>query len=75
MTLTLLSVLSIAATLPPAATAFFAALLIGIATFHSSERAIRATPESGVLEATGRLSILESVTMAELLQFSGRGRN
>lgn len=73
--MTLLSVLSIAATLPPAAAAFFAALLFGFAILQSSERAIRETPEAGLLEATGRLSVLESTTMADLLHFAGLTRN
>ncbi len=73
VSLTLLGVLSIASTLPPAATAFFAATLIGFLTLQSSERAIRETTEAGVLEATGRLSVLESATMADLLQFFAAG--
>ena len=63
----LLSFLPIALALPPASVAFFAAVVTGIATVSSSERALQAASENGILEATGRLSVLQSSTAADLM--------
>lgn len=63
----LLSFLPIALALSPASVAFFAAVVTGIATVSSSERALQSASENGLLEATGRLSVLQSSTAADLM--------
>lgn len=63
----LLSFLPLALALPPASVAFFAAVVTGIATVSSSERALQSASENGLLEATGRLSVLQNSTAADLM--------